>query len=451
MKNPSILKRKNITNFVLGIFVIFNLFSSNLKGQNWSSFPGGGATDWVYSSTLYNGDLIVGGKFTSIDGVSANYIARWNGASWSPLGSGLNGKVNALAVFKGNLIAAGEFTTAGGLPVNFIAQWDGTAWNDQLGGVSSTVTSLAVIADTLFVGGYFVDADNTTVNYIAKRDTLWESMAGGMGGTQGQVMTLYVFNGELYAGGFFDSAGGTTASHIAKWNGSAWLPVGTGISGIVYTLGEYNNMLIAGGLFLNAGGTPANHIASWNGSSWSALGGGMSGTFYQYVFALTVYNGNLVAGGYFTESDGITTNGIAEWNGTAWTGMGGGFFYPGNVFGAHTFCHYGSDLIVGGLFSSAGGVGAAHIAIWNSPFTQVNEERKDCSFDVFPNPVNNILSITFGNKSLIEIINSQGQIIRTVNLAENQTSIDVSNLSSGIYFIKAKTENGIEVRKFIKE
>jgi hypothetical protein len=444
------LKKNTLTNMVFGLLVIFSLCSSPVSGQSWSSFPGGGANDWVYSSIIYNGDLIVGGKFTSIDGVSANYIARWNGTSWAPLGAGVNGKVNALAVFKGNLIAAGEFTTAGGLPVNFIAQWDGTSWNDQLGGVSSTVTSLAVIADTLFVGGYFVDADNLTVNYIAKRDTAWRTMAGGMGGSQGQVMTLYVYNGELYAGGFFTTAGGTTVNHIAKWNGAAWSPLGSGISNIVYTLGAYNNTLIAGGLFLSAGGTPANQIASWNGSAWSALGGGMSGTFYQYVFALTVYNGNLIAGGYFTESDGITTNGIAQWDGTAWSGMGGGVIYPGNVFGTHTFCHYGTDLIVGGLFSSAGGVGASHLAIWNAPLVQINEETKNNTIDIYPNPANNSFTICAKEKSRIVISNPQGQIVKRINTTEQQTTVDISDFAIGLYIVKVITGNEIVVQKIIK-
>jgi hypothetical protein len=37
-------------------------------------------------------------------------------------------------------------------------------------------------------------------------------------------------NGDLYAGGYFVQAGGVAASHLAKWNGTAWSPLGTGIS-----------------------------------------------------------------------------------------------------------------------------------------------------------------------------------------------------------------------------
>lgn len=383
-----ILKMKHTVNHLAGTYT--SLFRLRLKAlillmsilithsatsQTWSPMAGGGMNDWVYATAIYNGDLIVAGKFTSAGGVAANHIARWDGTAWTPLGLGVNGKVNALAVFNGNLVAAGEFTMAGSLEVNFIAQWNGTDWDDQLGGVGSIVTSLAVIGTDLYVGGYFTDADGVPANYIAKRNsTGWSPLGSGMGGTQGQVMALTVHNGELYAGGFFTTAGGIPASHIAKWNGTTWAALGSGIGNIVYALSEYNGNLVAGGLFSTAGGVSANNIASWNGTSWSAFGSGMGGVFYQYVLALTVYHGNLIAGGYFTTSGGITTNGIARWDGAAWNDMGGGLLYPANVYGAHTFCLYGGDLIVGGLFSSAGSVAASHIARWNEPQTPVNRQ-----------------------------------------------------------------------------
>jgi len=358
-----LLQRK--TNMMISIFILLSqVFAfSKSEAQNWSSFPNGGANDWVYSSCIYNGDLIVGGKFTAIGGVNLNHIARWDGSNWQPLGLGVNGKVNALAVYNGELYVGGEFTLAGGIPLNFIAKWDGTNWLDDLGDMGSTVTSMVVYNNKLIVGGYFTDADGTPANYIASHDgNDWTALGSGLGGGQGQVMALEVYNNQLIAGGFFTTAGGSPASHIAKWNGTTWSTLGNGISGIVYSLTIYNGSLIAGGLFLGAGGSPANHIASWNGTSWSALGSGMSGTFYQYVLALTTFNGNLIAGGYFTHSNGIMTNGIAQWNGSTWSPISGGLWYPANVYGAHTFCQYGQDLVVGGLFTNAGSVNTSHIA-----------------------------------------------------------------------------------------
>lgn len=61
------------------------------------------------------GDLYAGGYFTTAGGVVANNIARWDGISWSALGSGINDNVYTLTVDgAGNLYAGGYFTTAGG-------------------------------------------------------------------------------------------------------------------------------------------------------------------------------------------------------------------------------------------------------------------------------------------------------------------------------------------------
>ena len=67
----------------------------------------------VSGSTLY-----AGGYFTTAGGSAANYIAQWNGSSWSALGSGMNSDVNALAVSGSTLYAGGDFTTAGGNAAN---------------------------------------------------------------------------------------------------------------------------------------------------------------------------------------------------------------------------------------------------------------------------------------------------------------------------------------------
>jgi hypothetical protein len=47
----------------------------------------------VSGNTLY-----AGGGFSSAGSVAATNIAQWNGSSWSPLGSGVNDYVYALAV-----------------------------------------------------------------------------------------------------------------------------------------------------------------------------------------------------------------------------------------------------------------------------------------------------------------------------------------------------------------
>ncbi|MFN9306725.1 MAG: hypothetical protein ACK6DT_11755 [Planctomycetota bacterium] len=75
-------------------------------------------------AVLPNGDLVAGGSFTTAGGVAANRIARWNGSTWSALGSGMNSSVLALAMLPtGDLVAGGGFTTAGGQVSAYIARY----------------------------------------------------------------------------------------------------------------------------------------------------------------------------------------------------------------------------------------------------------------------------------------------------------------------------------------
>src|SRR5438477_8623746 len=79
--------------------------------QGWLT-PQGYLDNNVRALTVYNGQLIAGGDFLVADNsVHVNHVARWDGASWQPLGSGLGpplyGTVYALAVYNGDLIAGG--------------------------------------------------------------------------------------------------------------------------------------------------------------------------------------------------------------------------------------------------------------------------------------------------------------------------------------------------------
>jgi hypothetical protein len=71
---------------------------------------------------------------------------------------------------------------------------------------------------------------------------------------------------------------------------------------------------------------------------------------------------------------------------------------------------------------------------------------------VSPNPVNNVLSATFDRVINIEIFNMQGQKIKTVHTyGLSSINLGVSDLSAGLYFIKAVSDKGISVTKFLKE
>jgi hypothetical protein len=72
-------------------------------------------------------------------------------------------------------------------------------------------------------------------------------------------------------------------------------------------------------------------------------------------------------------------------------------------------------------------------------------------FLIYPNPSTLNLSVEAPQKSEIEILNIEGQIVKKIKIEENNTTLDISDFRSGMYFIKLIKEQEIAIKKFIKE
>jgi hypothetical protein len=125
--------------------------------------------------------LFAAGSFMTAGGNEARNIAKWDGSTWSALGSGTDNSVFALTAFDDGcgpaLYAGGMFGTAGGLAVRDIAKWDGSSWSALGGGVTGTpsyshVHALTVFDDgdgqALVVGGNFLSAPDSGDSYLAR-------------------------------------------------------------------------------------------------------------------------------------------------------------------------------------------------------------------------------------------------------------------------------------------
>lgn len=152
----------------------------------WSSVGGGmgGPVPHVYAMTRFDDGsgpaLIAGGSFAFAGSTPANCVAKWNGQSWQPLGAGMpaGSAVYALQVHNDwnspALYAGGLFSFAGGAPANFIAKWDGATWNILHTGTNGAVRSLAVhnegmgLGPQLYAGGVFTSAGGLPANYVAR-------------------------------------------------------------------------------------------------------------------------------------------------------------------------------------------------------------------------------------------------------------------------------------------
>lgn len=290
-------------------------------GMNGTSNSGVAIYDMIFNSA---GTLYVGGSIGSISGVTVNGIASWNGTSWAALGTGVGtiavDSVHALAVgADGTLYAGGSFSTMGGTAAANIAKWNGSTWSALGSGTNNLVSALAFGPDgLLYAGGSFTTAGGGAANNIATwNGSAWSAFGGGMGGA---VYALeFGRDGSLYAGGAFTTAGGVTVNRIARWNGSAWVSLAGGVSSgtqINALSVDSGGIIYAGGNFTAIGGISAANIAKWNGSAWSALGSGL-GAAATDVLALS--DGSLIASGIFTTAGGASLpDSAALWTGAQW-------------------------------------------------------------------------------------------------------------------------------------
>ncbi len=207
------------------------------NGFAWASLGVGaanGVNGTVNAILLDGADVYVGGSFSTAGGAPARAIAKWNGSSWSSLGAGFfhssTANVNDLAKIGSYLYACGAFTNAGGSVVTRgIARWDGAKWESLGSGIGNETSvgaargySLATWGNDLFVSGTFETAGLTDAGYIAR----WNDQIDFS-----PPATLRLFNGQMLPGNTFKFRANTTervtyvVEHTADFN--TWTPLTT--------------------------------------------------------------------------------------------------------------------------------------------------------------------------------------------------------------------------------
>jgi hypothetical protein len=180
-------------------------------------------------------------------------------------------------------------------------------------------------------------------------------------GTSGYIRTIVQApDGSIWIGGNFTNLTDANGDYLSRWNGSAFVSVGTGVTGPVYTIAfAPNGDAYIGGSFLNVTDANGDNITKWNGAAFSSLGTGCNSSVTSLVFDK---NGTLYAGGDFTLAGGVANTAyIAQWNGSVWAPLTTGTNGPVNALAL------GKDnaLYAGGQFALAGGIAnTLRIARW---------------------------------------------------------------------------------------
>ncbi|MCI0363692.1 MAG: phage tail family protein [Phycisphaerales bacterium] len=177
------------------------------SGSDWVSVGGGLSSVVVTAQHRVAispaGLVYFGGFFTSIGNpaVTANHIAKWNGAAWSALGSGFNAGVRGITVLtEDRVFLVGNFSIADGqnLLGAGITAWNGTTFDLSAGAgfpTSYSVNHLEPISATSYYLGTAGNAtatsqSKTVVNNPGSAESQPKMRIKRSGGTSAKLRTI---------------------------------------------------------------------------------------------------------------------------------------------------------------------------------------------------------------------------------------------------------------------
>ncbi len=360
-----------------------NIAVWNRRSETWSALGDGvntegGAQPFVSALTIADGKVYVGGTFTLAGGAAARNVAVWDGSSWAPLSSGIDGSVNALEAHDGNIYAGGTFGTAGGKTVSNLAFWDGSAWQTMGAGVDGLVNDFEVFRDRLIFGGIFT-IGGEGVN-LATWDGSNVSRFTHQSEKIDEIRALFVDGDRIYTGGDYEFEPDPTIDqqkftfgplrntgfqiHDETSSFTPWTPMAEGANGPVNAFARINGEIIVGGSFRTVGpdDTRATSVAGWSieSRSWFPLNGGAQLT--AGLSAMALVDGTLYAAGPFR----FSTDPRYRENQVARLGSGGWRSEEGSLQGrAIGLTATASKMFIGGTFYTGGDVIAVNIIEWD--------------------------------------------------------------------------------------
>ena len=81
-------------------------------------------------------------------------------------------------------------------------------------------------------------------------------------------------------------------------------------------------------------------------------------------------------------------------------------------------------------------------------------ENNLLSFEMYPNPASDVLTVqlpTGTEKAEVSVFDYTGRLVSSKTISSNDSTLDVQNISKGIYIIRVATNSKIGVQRFIKK
>jgi uncharacterized delta-60 repeat protein len=307
----------------------------NTDGSLDSSFGIGTGFNGTVSSIEIqtDGKILIGGSFSSFNGVSTNSIARLNTDGTLDMsfivGTGFNGSINHLTIqADGKVLVCGLFSSYNGINSKFIARLnsDGTYDASFITGTGFNFSASSIAAQTdgkIIVVGSFTDYNGNSVNKIVRLNSdgsIDGSYITGTGFNYGVTGIILQPDGKAIIYGVFTDYNGNSANRMVRLNTDGTIDLsfssGTGISGANFAAKvQADGKIILAGYLSHYNGTTIPQITRLNtdGTIDPTLNCG-SGFNYEVTSFAIQSNGKIVLFGSFTNFNNIARQYTARLN-----------------------------------------------------------------------------------------------------------------------------------------
>jgi uncharacterized delta-60 repeat protein len=473
-----------------GSFYIFNAFteykmirlnSDGSKDATFNTGNGTGFNGYVYEIVQQaDGKILIGGNFSSYNGVTENSIIRLNsdgskdttfttGTGFRTTGFGINyGRVYSIALqTDGKILVGGEFSTYNGASENFIIRLNSDGTKDATfntgTGFDGVVKTIVIQADgKILVGGEFANYNGARENFIIRLNSDGTKDATFVTGTGFDAFVNVIVqqaDGKILVGGEFTFYNnGFTPKGIIRLNGDGTkdtsFNTGTGFDNAVWIIAQQTDgKILVGGNFSQYNDVNERSIIRLNSDGVKdtsfVTGTGFDGSVYTIAQQA---DGKILVGGFFSSYNGSAENLIIllNSNGTKDTSFNTGAGFNNTVYTIEQQAD--GKILVGGWYTTYNGDNSSAYLIKLRTEASLSTTSFDTTnaFVIYPNPVQNVLHLQSNNFTSIKsvkIYDLQGKVV----LQDTNDTINVSNLSKGVYIVKITTEEGEVTKKFIKE
>ena len=328
---------------------------------------------------LENGGILIGGSFTTVNGVTRNRIARLSpdGSLDLTFNPSFDGAVNTIHVFSdGSMLIAGQFTTLGGVNFNRIVKLNPDGKPDPLfvAGTDNAVTTILARPDgKIIIGGSFRSVNNVSRSYLARLNT-----NGSLDSTFNPAVTSPVSclasqgDGKIMVGGSSSILSGSSIARLESNGTRDTSFTCSSIGAVASIVVAPDGKILIGGSFTTLNGVNIRNIARLTAS------GSIDTTFVATATGGTVSsinlqaNGKLVVGGSFTSINDVSRNRFGRLNSDgSLDGMNP--LIGGSLVSNMSLQSDGKLLLVGALTTVNGVARASFARLIGDPVTSVLE------------------------------------------------------------------------------